>query len=145
MVADPKAIILEFLGNLPATISEHILSLCLMGFEVYPIDDEAPDLLKLIPALMETRVPSLEGYKCAMVASVIDVALADPGFDSEKFFQELSDNTGSMVFSRAAAQAPLKKRHIEAARMEFARLREGPLSVGSLRDWSSVRFGAGVD
>lgn len=144
LVADPKPLILNFLSSLPVTIQEHVLAVTLMAFDAYPMKEGEHDLIGLVRPLMEARVGAVEAYKCAAIASVIEVALADPGFDEEQFFKELSDKTGSLTFSRAAAQVPLKVRHMRSARSEFASLRQGPLSIGSLRDWCSVRIGEGI-
>ena len=141
-MVDPKAVILEFLGALPITIREHVLAVCLMGFSAYPMDRDAPDLLELVSALMRADPPVIEGYKCAMVASTIEVALAKSGFDHAKMYGELNAQTGSKTFSTLAAQLPLKERHSDAARATFAKLRRGPLSPLALRRWSEIRLGS---
>jgi hypothetical protein len=136
MGASPRDVLIDFLGALPTTIKENVLALCLMAFDAYPYGDPSLDLLALVPATLDARYPALAGHRCAMLSAVIEVALAEEAHSQGEFYTQMAKEDDAEIFAKMAAQAPLKERHSERARRQFAELRDGPLSPRALRAWS---------
>jgi hypothetical protein len=135
----PRDLILAYLGEVPITIREWLQAMCLIVFDALPMDPDmrSEDYMPLIEGLLSADAP-FEAYKVAMMAAVIETALVERNIDEEEFYRGLAERTGSPFFAKMSVQAPLKERHLAAARTQFAELRAGPLSPTALRLWSDT-------
>lgn len=120
----PDHALLQFVERLPLTIREVILAHCCMAFG--RLQTESQDVQATFSAILRRAEGVAPAYSCAKMAAVIELAL-----EMEEFDHDVCESTGSHRFD-IDMQAPLTRKHWQAARTEFQALRGGALSVRSL-------------
>lgn len=129
---DPSDVLLKFVARLPTTIRYVILARCCMAFGRLHVT-QRQDLLATFRAILTTPVGEQRAYVCAMMTSVVELALHHNGADSQaSLVRLLSESPAGQAFGSFDPEAPLVQKHWEAAREDFQALRRSELGTPSL-------------
>jgi len=144
--ATPGEIIVHFLGQLPVTIKSSVLHQCWFGMgndDLVSLMQD--DIVGELRAMLDKQEGSSAAYACARLIGVLELVLEPNENDLEKLNSELYDETGVEIFRSVAMRWPLNRRHWQAAREEFYKLRQDALSTAALHKWQTLLWGAFLD
>jgi hypothetical protein len=141
----PSAIISDYLARQPATIKENLVhQIGILFIRRFPatketlkgfLDNAANDALN-------PEEESLAIGGAVLVAAALDHILtrkAPPGNRLEQIAKKMD----SPILMKLALQDPIKRRHLDAARDEWSRLRKSTLSAEALHKYeATLRMGA---
>jgi hypothetical protein len=131
---EPDEALIEFASSLPDTVRVTILIRCLIAFGRLETRADQ-DHLATFRSILEIRGALKRAYRVAAMAGVMGLALEDDGKDEEEFWQQLYQQYGVSIYLESALRAPLRARHLQAARKAFGKLLRGPLSPRMLHTW----------
>lgn len=133
-IKEPDAILIEFAAQLPITIKDVVLPCCCMAFDKLS-GTRGQDYFETFCSLLASDQHVVRPYKVAVLCGAMELALErEAGADS--YLEKLAkEHPGETTFARMALQAPLKDKHWQQAREQFADLRSAVLSSQALKAW----------
>jgi hypothetical protein len=131
----PDERLLDFLQRLPATIKETVIFQCCFGMDITDLvtlskENQIDELREVLDLPGRSRA-----YVCAQAIGVLELVLEPDEVNLEKPNQALYQETGVETFRDIALRQPFARRHWQAARKQFRKLRQGDLSPQALRRW----------
>jgi hypothetical protein len=133
-INEPDTIFIRFAAGLPITVQSVVLARCCIGLgllEARPGQDHLATLRSALGA--DTQI--VRPYKVALLSGIMELALEHEEGDPAYLSKLAKDHPDVDSFERMALQAPLKDKHWQIAREQFAELRAGILSSQALRAW----------
>jgi hypothetical protein len=139
-VENPREALIEFARSMPTTMRDTVLAVAVIGFDRLEARPDEEFLLKF-EAILNEVPEDMSGYRCAMMAGLLDLALErDEAFDHEKFLTDLGEKHENDRFKEMALHVPLRDRHWQEAARRFRALRAGALSPRSIWLWNRQKL-----
>ncbi|MCW5703874.1 MAG: hypothetical protein KIT82_14985 [Bradyrhizobium sp.] len=133
-VVEPDAILLQFAAELPITIKNVVLPRCCSGLGLLE-GRPGQDFFETLRSTLKCERHRERPWKVAILCGVMELALEHEEGDQAWLSELAAKYPEDETFAHMALQAPLKDKHWQLAREEFAQLRAGILSSQALRAW----------
>ena len=133
---EPDAALIQFAAGLPITIRNVVLPRCAIAVDLLE-GRPGQDFLETFKSVLNCKRPTERPYKVALLCGVMEFALEHEAGDQAWLEKLAAEHPENDYFARMALQAPLKDKHWQIAREQFAELRSGILSSPALRAWQN--------